>query len=209
MDFNNIPKEKLVLAGENRRITDKKFETKPVGYFKDAFNRFKKNKSSLVAAIIILLLFLFAIIVPFVSNYDVNFRDGYYKMLLPKSEALSWLGWDGCSWYTVPQAGYDSYAAIGYEYGSSSVRKVGEVTVDGTGKTFYRIYLDSYEKVGFAYVDLHEDEYFAFAGILAAKRAKYTGKQYFVLRIRQNSVMTTSLKRPITANSKNASSNLI
>ena len=52
-----IPKEKFALAGENRRISDTKFETKPVGYFKDAFNRFKKNKSSLVAAIIILLLF--------------------------------------------------------------------------------------------------------------------------------------------------------
>ena len=162
MDINNIPKEKLVLAGENRKITDKKFETKPVGYFKDAFIRFKKNKSSLVAAIIILILFLFAFIVPFISNYDVNFRDGYYKMLLPKCNALKWLGWDGCSWYTVSQAGYDSNAAIGYEYGSSSVKKLGKVTTEaGTGKTYYKIYVDSYEKVGFAYVDLHDDEYFA------------------------------------------------
>ncbi|MBP5552696.1 MAG: ABC transporter permease [Spirochaetales bacterium] len=160
MDINRIPKEKLVLAGENRRITDKKFETKPVGYFKDAFNRFKKNKSSLVAAIIILLLFLFAFIVPFVSHYTVTFRDGYYKMLLPKSKVFSFLGWDGCSWYTVPQAGYDSYAAIGYEYGSSAIKKVKTATVEeGTGKKYYEIYLDSYEKVGFAYVDLTEDEF--------------------------------------------------
>ena len=158
--IDNIPREKFAPAGENRRITDKKFETKPVGYFKDAYNRFKKNKSSLAAAVIIMILFLFALIVPFTSNYDVNFRDGYYKMLLPKSKLFSFLGWDGCSWYTVQQAGYDSYAAIGYEYGSSSIKKVKNVEVDETtGKTFYTIYLDSYEKVGFAYVDLTEEEF--------------------------------------------------
>ena len=157
-----IPKEKFALAGENRRISDTKFETKPVGYFKDAFNRFKKNKSSLVAAIIILLLFLFALIVPFFSNYNVTFRDGYYKMLLPKSKLFSFLGWDGCSWYTVSQAGYDTYSAIGYEYGGSAVRKASDPIVEeGTGKTYYKIYLDSYEKVGFAYVDLTEDEFIA------------------------------------------------
>ena len=48
-------------------IHDQKFETKPVGYFKDAWRRFKKNKGSVVAACIILLLVLFAIIAPFTS----------------------------------------------------------------------------------------------------------------------------------------------
>ena len=37
----------------------------------------------------------------------------------------------------------------------------------------------------------HEDEYFAFAGILAARRARYIRKQYFILRTRANSVMTS------------------
>ena len=37
----------------------------------------------------------------------------------------------------------------------------------------------------------HEDEFFAFAGILAAKRARYVRKQYFTLRTRANSVMTS------------------
>ena len=37
----------------------------------------------------------------------------------------------------------------------------------------------------------HEDEYFAFAGIMTAKRAMYLPKQYFILRIRPNSVMTS------------------
>ena len=37
----------------------------------------------------------------------------------------------------------------------------------------------------------HEDEYFAFAGILTAERVRYVRKQYFTLRIRPNSVMTS------------------
>ena len=37
----------------------------------------------------------------------------------------------------------------------------------------------------------HEDEFFAFAGILTAKRVRYVRKQYFTLRIRPNSVMTS------------------
>ena len=41
----------------------------------------------------------------------------------------------------------------------------------------------------------HEDEFFAFAGILAAKRARYIRKQYFILRTRPDSVMT-SIRAP-------------
>lgn len=37
----------------------------------------------------------------------------------------------------------------------------------------------------------HEDEFFAFAGTLTAKRVRYVRKQYFTLRIRSNSVMTS------------------
>lgn len=37
----------------------------------------------------------------------------------------------------------------------------------------------------------HEDEFFAFAGILAAERVRYVRKQYFILRVRPDSVMTS------------------
>lgn len=38
----------------------------------------------------------------------------------------------------------------------------------------------------------HEDEYFAFAGILAAERVRYIRKPYFILRTRPDSVMTSA-----------------
>lgn len=160
MAYNNIPKEKLQLANHGEKISDKKFDTKAVGYFQDAFTRFKKNKSSVAAAMIILILFLYAMIVPFVSNYDVNFRDGYYKLLLPKCEPLAFLGWDGCTTRNEPQAGYDYYNGIGQEYGSSAVKEMRGAKLDPqSGKTFYELYVDTYEQVGFIYMDLSAAEY--------------------------------------------------
>lgn len=160
MAYDNIPKDKFQLANHGERISDKKFDSKPVGYFADAFRRFKKNKSSVVAAIIILILFAYAMITPLVSDYDVNFRDGYYKLLTPKFEPLAWMGWDGCVVQNEPQSGYDYYNSIGQEYGESAVKDVRNVYVDtNTGKTYYELYVDSYEKVGFIYVDLSQEEY--------------------------------------------------
>ena len=56
MNINLIPKDKLVLANMGDHIKDQKFEDKPIGYFKDAWNRFCKNKASIVAALIIIMI---------------------------------------------------------------------------------------------------------------------------------------------------------
>ncbi len=159
MDINNIPKEKFRLANDSDRLTDKKFATKPIGYFRDAMRRFAKNKSSVVAAIIIAILLLFAIIVPLVSPYDVSMRDGYYKRVLPKSQLFSFLGWDGCADQKETQGGYDYWNSIGIEYGDSAVKKLKGSFTDQLGVKYYNLYVDSYDRVGFVYVDLHKDEY--------------------------------------------------
>lgn len=160
MDNQKLSKELFVPADRSERLADKKLSTKPVGYFKDAWLRFRKNRSSVFAAVIILLLFLYAIIAPMVSDYKVSDRDGYYKMVLPKSKLFGWLGWDGCKTLSTNQAGYDYYKAIGTEYDSPAVRKVKKRSVDAnTNAPVYKIYLDSYTKVGFVYADLTTEEY--------------------------------------------------
>ena len=53
-----ISSEKFNFVQDAGRIHDKELSTKPVGYLKDAFSRFKKNKGSIVAAMIILVLVL-------------------------------------------------------------------------------------------------------------------------------------------------------
>lgn len=109
--LRDIPAEKFQFAQKGAKLYDAKLETKPIGYFKDAWIRFRRNKSAVVAFILILSLMLFSLIVPFVSQMDVNFRDGYYKTVLPKMPGLSNLGvWDGCSTQKVTQSGYDYLA---------------------------------------------------------------------------------------------------
>ena len=60
-NINDIPVEKFQFVQKDKELHDQKFDTKPVGYFTDAFRRFRKNKSSVVGGVVILLLILFAI----------------------------------------------------------------------------------------------------------------------------------------------------
>lgn len=104
-DINFLPKDKFKLVGDGKKISDTKFDDKPISYFKDAFIRFRKNKASIVAAIIILLIILFALVVPLFSPYRYKFynestgkyetrykMDEYYAKKGPKNNALSEIG---------------------------------------------------------------------------------------------------------------------
>ena len=57
-DINNIPEEKFAFVNRDEKLTDTKFVDKPVGYLKDAWIRFCKNKGSIVAAIIIAIILI-------------------------------------------------------------------------------------------------------------------------------------------------------
>ncbi len=83
MDYEHIPEEKFAFVQLDTHIHDKKLETKSRGYFADAFLRFKKNKSSLVAAVIILCLLLFAIVSPIISPYEITDKDAMYPNYPP------------------------------------------------------------------------------------------------------------------------------
>ena len=162
LNYQNIAKEKFEFANHGEKLHDKKLDTKPIGYFKDAWLRFRRNKSSVTASIIIILLVIFAIVVPMFSQYTISDRDGYYSTVLPKSELLSKIGiWDGTKYTKESPAGYDYYSSIGIESGMPAVIGDAEVSTDSTGATYYTFKIDTYAKVGFVYVNLSEGEYLA------------------------------------------------
>ena len=104
--FEHIPASAFEFVPMEGRMHDKKLESKPVGYFRDAFNRFCRNKSSVVAAIIILVLVLYSIVVPFLceNTYTRSLTDTMYLnygKLPPRVEGLGWLGMDGTEDVTV------------------------------------------------------------------------------------------------------------
>ena len=164
----NIPKEKFVLVNENKKLKDKELVTKPVGFFMDAMHRFAKNKGSIVGAIVIAILVLYSLIVPLFSQYNVSYRDTYYRFTLPKlfnAEHIDFL--DGCAKKTVNETTFLYYYSMGVETGHNAVKrqdyKVHEKHNDLQGD--FRMYTyreDSYHKAGTVFltgvsVDQYQD----------------------------------------------------
>ena len=165
VNLNNIPLEKLRFADPGRRTGDKKFDTKPMSYAKDVFRRFCKNKSSVVAAIIILLLVLFAIFVPVFCEtpYSLALTDTtylHYRNLLPKSEFLSQYGfWDGAKDKTINENQYNVYRALEVETGADLMVEVyGDMYTEGK-TNYYDVRVDSYVANGMQFIDLTYDQF--------------------------------------------------
>ena len=155
-----IPKEKFEFAPREGKIHDKKLDTKPIGYFKDAWIRFRKNKSSVAASIIIIILVLFAIFVPIFSDYTVESRDGYYATVLPKNDFFAQFGfWNGAASKTTSKAGYYYNKSIGIESGFDAVVSDYKITTDSEGNESYTYDVDSYASVGYVYLNLTAEEY--------------------------------------------------
>jgi oligopeptide transport system permease protein len=92
----DIDKSKFVLINdENTIINDIAFETKEIGYYRDAWNRFKKNRASVVAFIIICIIFFFVLVGPYMKVYvePANPADGVrLGYLTPKIPIIEKLG---------------------------------------------------------------------------------------------------------------------
>ena len=83
------------LVQQNVRITDKKLETKPTTFLKDAFRRFCKNKSSVAGAIILSILIVLTILVPWLSPHNIDNVRTPERFLAPKLFKAGTGFWDG------------------------------------------------------------------------------------------------------------------
>lgn len=167
-----IPAEKFKFVQREQQLYDTRFETKPVGYFGDAWIRFKKNKSSVAAALIIILLVIFAVFTPIFATYNLSFTESYYTYTLPKSNFFGRFGfWNGYTSRTLNQQSYDYYDGMGAVV---KVKDSYEQTEDGRTNTYYDCILDSYRMVGYVYINLTLSEYEA-----ALSYQEETGTQLF------------------------------
>lgn len=94
-----VNKEQFEFVQSDQVIYDEKFQTKPIGYYKDAFIRFRKNKASVVAAIILIFIILMSIVGPHFKTYSLPKENAKWSMRLaqlpPRVAGLEWLGFDG------------------------------------------------------------------------------------------------------------------
>lgn len=175
-----IPPEKFEFVHSGERIADKKFEDKPIGYFKDAWIRFRKNHASVVATIIIICIVLFAFLTPiFNTRYNARFMDSYYAKKAPRALALRPLGiFDGGTSRTFSEKGLIKAIAIGVgaeDYDGRSVSiaegmesyyqpmlKISDPIEKRAGKKITLTFngkIDTYLEVGFMYLSLEQAEY--------------------------------------------------
>ncbi len=99
--YASLNREDLRLVQQDEVLLDTTFDTKPIGFFKDAAIRFSKSKISIIAFIGILFIAFMAIFGPMMSGHGYNDQDLRYINLPPKVEALKQFGiLDGSRWLT-------------------------------------------------------------------------------------------------------------
>lgn len=168
--YESIPKNMFEFVTDADYLHDKKLETKPVGYMRDALRRFSKNKSSVAAAVIILILILFAIIGPFCCSktyqqaYQTDTVIVRYKKLLPKLSFMNGTGfWDGSQKKEISLGTYYIYQGMAQETGYNPIQKVikEKTSTDAFGKvsTVYDVRLNSYYACQTFTMTLTADEY--------------------------------------------------
>ncbi len=184
IDTANISADKFTLVNQNQKLSDKMFEDKPVGFLKDAWIRFRKNKGSIAAAIIILCIVLFSLLAPlFITSHDATFMDVYYAKKPSRNMTLSKIGIaQGATIRTFSEAGLIRDIAIGV--GAEDREGTGQVTIGEGLKSKYQpilkigeavqmseikgakpktIYNDckveNYLEIGFVYRSIQQKEY--------------------------------------------------
>ena len=174
MNLQSIPKEKFAFANTGERLSDKKFDDKPIGYFKDAWLRFRKNKASIIAAWIILGIVLFAIFVPMLNTrYDATFLDPYYAKKGPRNNFLSNFGIaTGAVQRDFNERGYmlalaTGVGADGYDGETVPADEVTKKYMPirklrgerkNNGKTTFTADIDTYLEIGFLYIAIEQSE---------------------------------------------------
>ena len=179
-NYNHIPKDKFTFVNEGERLTDQKFDDKPVSYFKDAWIRFKKSKASVVASVIIACIILYAFLAPLlITSHESTFMVNMYAKKPARVASLhDWEAFDGGVNRDFSEKGLIKAVAVGIgaenwdgkgvslEQGLASeyqpMIEIGEgKTVIGPGKKESKSFsgrIDAYLEVGFFYRSIKQDE---------------------------------------------------
>lgn len=91
-EIRHLTAEETAFVQESEKIYDQKFEGKPIGFFEDAWLRFKQNKASVLAAVIILFIVLMAIFAPMFATYSYREQHTAFGVLPPRIPGLEKLG---------------------------------------------------------------------------------------------------------------------
>ncbi len=129
-NLEHIPQEKFEFVQKDARLHDKRLETKARSFFQDAMLRFSKNKSSVVAAWILLFLVVFSLLSPLISPYTIDDQDPLYvnyPAYVPAIAKLEWGILDGAKIHdSQNEDAMNRWKGIAIETGMDPVLRVVE-----------------------------------------------------------------------------------
>ncbi len=122
----------FVLIQKDKRVTDKKLDTKPTTFFKDALKRFRKNKASVAGSAILGILILLTILVPVISTKNITSVSTKEAFLAPKLFEAGTGFWDGTRKYRrVVYDRENEVPALGEKYTVEAIKAaLVKITVD-------------------------------------------------------------------------------
>ena len=97
-DRNNLPEELKSLPAsaleslQQEDIKDEKFQTKPIGFFKDAMIRLSKDAVSMISLTMILLIVILSLLIPNITGYTYTQQNVAQTNMPPKIPGLEKLG---------------------------------------------------------------------------------------------------------------------
>lgn len=97
-DRNNLPEELKNLPASafeslhQEDIKDEKFQTKPIGFFKDAMIRLSKDAVSMISLTMILLILILSLLIPNITGYTYTQQNVAQTNMPPKIPGLEKLG---------------------------------------------------------------------------------------------------------------------
>ena len=177
-EMNHISKDKFSFVHAGERISDKKFEDKPIGYFKDAWLRFRKSGAAVAGAIIIICIILYSFLAPLlITTHDQSFLVDRYAKKPGRITALRPYGlFDGGIERDFSEKGMIAAIAIGMgaedqdgtgvtleEGMASAYQPMMEIhgIIESTSnkkETNYSGRIDTYLEVGFIYTQIEQAE---------------------------------------------------
>lgn len=103
-----LSKEDFEFVQLDEDIKDEKFQGEAIGFFKDAMIRFRKNKASIVAAWVIVIIILMAIFGPSMNKYTYRQQHIEWALLPPRVKGLEKFGiFDGTKVMEVKKENLD------------------------------------------------------------------------------------------------------
>jgi oligopeptide transport system permease protein len=119
--LEKLTKDDFKFVQRDDKIYDKRFETKPIGYFKDAMIRFGKNRTNVIASVILFLMIFLSILVPIVTTKNYLILEEQLAFLPPRVPGLEKIGFmDGTKQFkaqTVDLTTIDPVTGLGLPIG--------------------------------------------------------------------------------------------